>query len=446
MEVWRAWYRGHVDSFHTYKTYSGRKTRSAERKTLNMAAAVWRRWADLLLNEKVDIRAGDETSGAVLEEALRRCNFYVRANNLIEAAFALGGGFFIEYWDGAHAAVKYVTQDQMLPLAFDSGVLSEAAFVSRKVIDGKIYVYLETHTRGADDCYVVDNALLARDEDGGLTPADASLYERLGLARHWQTGSREALFQSIRPNVANADDFNSPFGTSVFSGATDILKGIDLVYDSYCKEFLLGKKRIFVRDGVTNFNVDEQGNPIRVFDPNDEVFYSLPDANDESAPPLIESDLSLRTGEHDAALQTQLNLLSQAVGFGSNGFKWDAGNAATATQIISENSEMFRTLKKHEIILRQAICAMARGVLRLETAFGGAAVDAQTEISVNFDDSIIEDTAQIRAQAMLEYNAGLIDAVAYYQRVYRMTKAQAEDLAREIGGRKPAVEEEPDLE
>ena len=182
-----------------------------------------------------------------------------------------------------------------------------------------------------------------------------------------------------------------------------------------------------------------------MFDPNDEVFYRLP--GDEGDPPLTESNPALRTADHNLALQTQLDCLSQAVGFGSNGFKWDAGAVSTATQIISENSEMFRTMKKHEALIQDAIINMAKGLLYIEFAFGGdKKLKLDAEITVNFDDSIIEDTAEQKRQAMLEYNAGLIDAIEYYMTVYKMTEDQAIEWRARMMARALPVEEEPEPE
>lgn len=64
---------------------------------------------------------------------------------------------------------------------------------------------------------------------------------------------------------------------------------------------------------------------------------------------------------------------------------------STATQIISENSEMFRTIKKHEIVLESALIELCRVILRMGNAYMGAGLDEDVEISVDFDDSIIED-------------------------------------------------------
>lgn len=445
LETWGDWYKGKVETFHNYKVYSGKKTLNLERKSLGMAARACQRWADLLINEKVEINVADEYTEERLQELLHSVNFYVRANNLIETAFAIGGGFFIQYWDGEKTAMKYVLQEFMYPITYDSGRLTEAAFSTRKHIDGKEYVYLETHLLNDKGEYVVDNALL-RAEDGELSEVSEQFYADHNIIPKWETHSKAPLFQMIRPNVANRDNFNSPYGTSIFSGAIDILKVIDTVYDSYYKEFLLGKKRIFVTDGVSNFNFDkETGETIQVFDPQDEVFYRLPDG--ENTPAITESSMQLRVAEHDIALQTQLNCYSQAVGFGGNGFKWDGGHVSTATQIVSENSEMFRTLKKHEALIRDSIIAMAKGLLFIEaTIAGDTKLKLDADITVNFDDSIIEDTSEIKRQAMLEFNAGLIDAIEYYMTVYKMTEEQAIEFRTRMIGRALPVEEEPEPE
>ena len=459
LEVWKQWYKGSVDKFHKYKVYSGKKQIELERKTLNLAAKTCQRWSDLILNEKVEINVSDEYTQLKLNHLLEQVNFKVRGNNLLETAFAMGGGFLIQYWDGEKTNQKYITQEYMYPITYDSGRLLEAAFSSRKVIDGKSYVYLETHLRDpSTGLYTVDNSLLKSADlknGGGLQEVDAAFYEEHGIIPKWETRSETPLFQMIRPNVANREDFNSPWGTSVYSGAVDIFASCDVIYDSFYKEFLLGKKRIFVTDGVANINYVKNGDQVDsvdVFDPNDEVFYRIPE-QDDGVPPIQPVEMNLRVSDHATALQTQLNILSQAVGFGSNGFKWEDGNVSTATQIISQNSEMFRTLKKHETLLRDTIVDMAKGLLYVEATFAeDKAIRLDADISVDFDDSIIEDTAEIKRQAMLELQTGLISKTEYFRQVYKLTDAQAleyaEKMLQEIIAEMQAipVQEEPEPE
>ena len=90
-------------------------------------------------------------------------------------------------------------------------------------------------------------------------------------------------------------------------------------------------------------------------------------------------------------MQDMLNILSSRCGFGENHYRYDNGSVSTATQIISENSEMYRTITKHEIILRSVLTELTRTVLRLGNTYMDAGLDENVQISIDFDDSIIED-------------------------------------------------------
>ena len=101
--------------------------------------------------------------------------------------------------------------------------------------------------------------------------------------------------------------------------------------------------------------------------------------------------MTLRTNEFNAGVQDMLNVLSTKCGFGENHYKFDRGSISTATQIISENSSLFRTVKKHEIILESVLVNLCRTILRMANAYLGMSFDEDVEISIDFDDSIIED-------------------------------------------------------
>ena len=237
LEVWEQWYKGKVDKFHDYKLYQGKKKLKQERKTLNMPLRVCQKWADLLLNEKVEINIEDEYTNKVVQKLLKQVNFFVRGNKLIERAFALGKGFFIQYWDGKKTNQKYISQEFFYPISFENGKIIECGFSSEKVIDNKKYIYLETHTLNDKDEYVIDNFLLSM-HDKELVEVDAQFYMDHNIEQKIETKRKEPLFQAIEPNIANRDNFDSPFGTSVFSGAIDIFKSTDVIYDGYFKEFL----------------------------------------------------------------------------------------------------------------------------------------------------------------------------------------------------------------
>lgn len=93
------------------------------------------------------------------------------------------------------------------------------------------------------------------------------------LALRVQTGSDKRQFVIDRLNITNNIDDDNPMGIALFANAIDQLKGCDITYDSYINEFVLGRKRIFVAPDMLSYS--EFGDP--AFDPNDAVFYQLPE-------------------------------------------------------------------------------------------------------------------------------------------------------------------------
>lgn len=162
------------------------------------------------------------------------------------------------------------------------------------------------------------------------------------------------------------------------------MQGVDIAYDSYVNEFRLGKKRIMVKPSASKYL---DGQP--VFDTNDVAFYVLPEDTGDGAI-ITPIDMTLRTAEHNTGIQDQLNILSSKCGFGETYYRFNGGSVATATQVISENSTMFRTIKKHEIILNDVLVELCRILLRLGNTAMNAGLDEDVEISIDFDDSIIE--------------------------------------------------------
>lgn len=150
IDEWLDWYQGDVPNFHTYHIYNGVQASKQKRYRLGMAKKVCEDWANLLLNEKVSIKAGEYEQR--LNQILMDNNFRVRGNQLVEQTFALGTGAFAEYKDAdGKVIVDFIRADMIYPLSWDNGDITECAFGSTRVLDGKEAVYLQIHRRGKTD-------------------------------------------------------------------------------------------------------------------------------------------------------------------------------------------------------------------------------------------------------------------------------------------------------
>ena len=400
IDIWRQWYAGHVSSFHDYRVFNGVRHVPCHKVTAGLAKQICEDWADRLMNEKVSVTLEGEKEQAFFDEVCRQNSFQQMMNRYQELSFALGGSACVARLGGVTVDEKgrvlkkaqrlyldFVAADGIFPLSWENGIITECGFVTEFSRDGGTYCYLQLHTKDGYGAYVIQNHIY-RKENEYLTKV--SLEEVPGfelIPDFFFTGSAEPLFVLFRPNIANNQDLNCPLGISVFANAIDQLKTCDNIYDSFNTEFSLGRKRIMVKpEGLKS----RDGEPY--FDPNDLIFYLLPeDAQNEST--VQEMKATIRMEEHLTGMEMALNMLAIKCGFGPGHWEFDRRRRTltTATEVISTNSAEFRTLKKHEIILEEALTELARTVLRLGNIWFGLRLKEDVEISVDFDDSIVED-------------------------------------------------------
>ena len=423
---WLDWYQNDVEKFHHYSLYNGMVMTKQERYKLGMAKTVCEDWANLLLSEKVAIKAGIYEKR--LCEILNFNNFYTRGNQLVEMAFSLGTGAFVEYLNAdGQVVIDYIRADMIYPVSWDNGDVTECAFGTPKTIGGKDVVYIQIHRFGRKDqgenpdAYYIENVYVDADSEKEMDPPEE-------IEEIVNTGSVEPLFQLITPNICNNIDLDSPLGISVYANAIDEVKGTDLVYDSYMNEFVLGRKRIMVPISQAKRQMQEDGVSAPVFDPNDTVYYLLPeDRNGNNQ--LTEVDMTIRASDHELGIQRALDLLSLKVGMGTGRYKFENGSVKTATEVISDKSDLYQNRQKHSIIISAAIVNMVRAVSFLDA--GGA-----VEATVDFDDSIIEDTNTIIDKNIKLVNAGLRSKLAAIMEINKCTEADARkelDRIREDG-------------
>ena len=82
---WLLWYKGKVESFHTYNHFNGHRYKKCSRFSLGLPKQICEQWASLLYNDKVcfnldsDTKAGSTEfdDNAILKEILEKNKFSV---------------------------------------------------------------------------------------------------------------------------------------------------------------------------------------------------------------------------------------------------------------------------------------------------------------------------------------------------------------------------------
>lgn len=437
IRVWKSWYMGDVNKFHRYKMYNGKEHVPCRRLSLGMAKKLSEDIADLLLNERVQITIQDKATSEFVLKVLDDNNFAVIGNDYQERKAYTGTVAYVPYLDNIEVSedgdvvpgdtgkvrINYVSASNIYPLSWCNGYITECAFVFPKVIKTKKYAHIQLHILD-DGMYVIENHVVECSAGAGKEiPAETwrDLHGFESMSEKIYTGSPERQFVIDRLNISNNSDKDNPMGVAIFANSLDVLRGLDTVYDSYINEFVLGKKRIFAAPEL--MGVDLLGNP--VFDPNDVVFYQLPDGYlKDGGKPIETVDMDIRADAHEKAINDNLNVLSMKCGFGQNHYRFENGSIQTATQVISENSDMFRTVNKHELILGPVLNELIRIIARLGGILG-ADTDPDTEIVVDFDDSIIEDKPAERQSDRQDVSMGAMTLVEYRAKWYGETEEEA---------------------
>lgn len=444
--LWKSWYVGKVKSFHNYSIYNGQRRIQCTRKSMQMAKKICEDWADLLFNERCKISISSNESQQQLNDLLDQVDFYDFINESIERSGASGTGAVVTSvrdlrmdestgvldFTESEPILEYVDVDWIFPISWSGKKITECAFGAKRTVKGKEYIVLSIHVKDETGQYVIKNrAFLFKNGNITEIEQDESFAD-------FPTGSDVPWFAILSPAGNNNIAPDLPWGLSYFANAIDDLKACDIGFDGFVNEIVLGRKRIFAKQEMMQF--DKNGIEIPTFDPNDISVYVLP--NGFTKDDMLQTEAStIRSSDFVSYLKTSLSMLSEKVGMGKDHYSFDPTNMSTATQVISQNSELFRRKKKHENRLESALFDIITSLSYAATNFSHYSIDL-TGLVITFDDSIIEDKDAIANRSMRELSAGVLSAVEYRMKVYGETEDVAKQKIAEI--KQAEAEENPE--
>jgi len=444
---WREWWEGRRKSFHQYSELQQNGSHVTRNLySMRMAKKICEDWASVLLNEKTEIVLDDKPSSEFLQGedgtggVFGNVEFWPEANALVEKAFYSGAGAFVLKLDnlevtdegrvkstpGAMIRMEYLPAFCIIPLSQRYGRITEAAFVSESTVRGKAYVYLEIHTIEGGQ-YVIENRYY-KEKEGKLETADLPP----GIAAKFLTGSPLPFFLIIRPNIVNPFKNNLGLGCSVFSQAIDNLKGVDLAFNNFCRDFKLGGKKVFYNRELTKTaGVTADGSPIYIT-PDDmmqQLFVSIGDEFVDDNKLVHEFNPSLRVNDNKDGVQSQLDYLSFKCGLGTRYYRFSAdsrGGQITATQYTGEKQELKQNAAKHGIIIEKALQELVRVILWVGKNILGQPVDPEAQIKVEFSDGYIISDEEKREDDRQDVASQIMQRWEYRMRWY----SEDEDTAK----------------
>lgn len=390
--------------------------------SLGAARAVCAELSRLCFTEGSAVCSADAETESFIRKVLEDNRFAERFPDFLEKMFALGGGVVKVYWDGG-VKLDLITADSFVPTKWDGRLISGGAFASRITRGEKSYILAETQELEGDSL-VTENRLY--NEYGGrerLSEVMEALPERSVIK-----GMSRPLFVYFRAGAGKYPEC-SLLGASVFAGAEDTLKSLDLVFDSLGREFVLGKKRIIVPAYAVRGEYDENGDIKKYFDVNDEVFQAMSVSDNEELK-ISDNTAELRVAEHTEALSVLLDLLCMQVGLSEGALSYKDGTIKTAAEVVSRNSRTYRTQAFYRRSISEGLARVAENICILGK-MGGLLCDGAAEAaSVMFADGAAEDDASRADRAIKLYSAGLISRARAISQIYGVSVEEAQSMER----------------
>lgn len=429
LSTWQSYYGGYQSS-KFYKLNQNGKTFQCIKKSINMPKKVCENFSNFILNEKCDIII-PTSAKKNLDMKLKQSNFWVNANQYYEKAMALSMCAVVQGLkkfeideNGTFKAgsgewkARWVDATKIYPITVKDNEIIECAFYSANTNTND----LELHVLNEEGNYVIRSC--SYDNENGMIP---NSYFEL------DTMNNIKWFQIFSPNICNNLQKSKRLPISILSNNLDVFDSLDEIYNDFYEEFNKGRKRIFVNAKLWRVN-DLNGDIVKTFDNNDTTFYSV--EFDDNTKPLIESSADpLRDQSYINGINSNLNVLSSNLGLGKNFYNFNVSGESpkTATEVISMTSDAIRTIKKHEILVKNELINFVAACQYISNTFtsDGLGEFNLNEINVLFDDSIFEDVNSEQTRDRTNVASGLMSEVEFRMRWFGEDKKDAQKFINE---------------
>lgn len=400
---------------------------------LNMAKVLCDNLAALTFSEQCEITIDRPEYQRYIDSVLNANGFWKQLPELLSKAYAMGGAVLKCYLSDGNPRIDYITADRFVPVSWDgSGVQSG-------ILSG-------TYTKGRDYYHLLEFMQPGRSEFKLFKAASESELGREcplsemfpGLNSKVEYADGKSVFAYFRPFVSNNSDYDVPLGMSVYANCTDTLRALDTVFDSFQREFILGKKRIIVPSSCIQTILDpDSGKVVRYFDADDEAFIALRHEDGEDLK-ITDNTTELRIEQHVSAINAYLNILCMQTGLSAGTFSFDVQQGMkTATEIISQESKTARTAKNNKNLLTEAIETVVRALIQLGV-MAGEITRQEYSVTVGWNDNIIIDDNTLIDNNIKLVSAGLKSKVKAIMEVQKCDEATAreelERMSQESGG------------
>lgn len=459
------YYSNKFSDIKFFNTNNEQRTRKPS--TLSITHQAARKLASVIFNEQVTISVTGETIDEFIDGVMRDNLFNLKYEEYLETAIATGGFAIRPYIDdNDKVKLAWIRADQFVPLQSNTNDIQSAVIINKTTAteNGRTVYYslLEFHEFDGVSQETITNELY-RSEDVNEVGQQVSL---TALDVYATLPEQAVIADVIRPSFAyfktpgkNNQSIESPLGIGIVENNKHVIEAINTTQDQFYREVKLGKKRIAIdgtlmKPSTQHAGDDNQGYP--VFDPDDDVFMQTGKSKDDK--PLLQ-DLTndIRVGQYSDALQLFIREFENNIGLSQGTLSTDAAKSTkTATEVVSDNSETYRTRSSYITQVEKQIKELIISIVQLATKselFDSAQaplsvdlINKPLEINLHFDDGVFVDKDKQLEEDLKVSVAGLMPKKQFLMRNYGLSEEDAQDWLDELQEEAPQTDNMPDAQ
>lgn len=436
LEHCKQFYNGEVEVLHT--DYWNKK--QCKTLTLNFAKKICEDFGSLIEHPK--IYSENETIDKILQEILTENDF----ENLLksEKVFANGNHLIFNIVENGEIKLKKVDVNNFYPLEIINNKILKFIIYSQNYIEDKIFTEYYVYDKNFTYKYTFQNNNNFGNFNNLGNLISKEVLENPILDYNF------SFFVNYTPNTIN-NKVELPLGIPIYGNSLDTLKLIDTVFNGMEIEFRTGKRKIFLDETLLKRSIikDVNGRPIakQTFS-EDEIYQVVNNDNSSGTNDISQfnngktgmtskiqaTDFNLRTKEFIDTLQYNIGLLAEAVGLGSKFYEFASGiPTRTATEVISEKTNTFRSIQKHEELFKSNITKQIQNIFILYNFLNNTNFDLQNlELRIEYNDSTIIDDETKAKNDLILVGAGVISKKYYLMTHLDLKEEEAEKMLIQI--------------
>lgn len=382
------WYANRVTKFHERTNINGQEF---ELHRLNLAKRCCADDANLC--EVISVSPEDESnSQEFIDEFLNKNRFDVMYRKQLEKTSADGtvGAYLYlknaDYFEqngvitarNGQIRINYCEADCIIPLTVDNDLVTECAFCVTNLVKGKEKTTLVIFTMNESGNYTAQTVYF--DDKGNELKEEGSVIT-LGEVKPF------AIMQNAEVN--NLDNMEG-YGLPKIHNAKPFFMAADLCFNILYGDLDKGDKIVFINELLACIQQGEDGLPT-LTPQQKKLFVLLGERLPEQDSVVKEYNPIIRIDDITKAFELILSLISLMFGYGTKKYTFENGQITTATEYIGERQDEMQELNKQRKQAEDYINDIIHAAMWFSNQFQGTSFNVEEELSVEFDDSYIED-------------------------------------------------------